>query len=141
MKSIGAFPGDTKIKQYATLFAHSFGSNYDGELGLGHYNIVSLPTPIPNLPKIKMISCGQYFTVCVDYEGFIWSFGKNGFGQLVTGNKRKFNVNQKIPLIFSVSCGYDHTHPDYTLIITNDDNLWSCGSNSFGQLCLGTIIL
>ena len=24
-----------------------------------------------------------------------------------------------------------------TLIITSDSNLWSCGNNSFGQLCLG----
>ena len=53
---------------------HSFGQNNDGQLGLGHNNNVSLPTPIPNLPKIKLISCGCNFTVCVDYEGFIWSF-------------------------------------------------------------------
>ena len=55
---------------------HSFGHNHKGQLGLGHKNDVSLPTPIPNLPKINMISCGSYFTVCVDDESFIWSFGK-----------------------------------------------------------------
>ena len=53
-----------------------FGRNEDGELGLGHNNDVLLPTPIPNLPQIKMISCGSFFTVCVDHEGFIWSFGE-----------------------------------------------------------------
>ena len=53
---------------------HSFGKNEQGQLGLGHNNDISLPTPIPNLPKINMISCGKYFTVCVDYKGFIWSF-------------------------------------------------------------------
>ena len=37
-----------------------------------------------------------------------------------------------IPPVLSVSCGSYHT-----LIITNDDNLWSCGRNDFGQLCLG----
>ena len=114
--------------------AHSFGTNEEGQLGLGH-NDISIPTPIPNLPKINLVSCGQYFTVCVDYEGFIWSFGKNNAGQLGTGNTTNFNVPQKlqnIPPVVSVSCGYDHT-----LIITNDSNLWSCGSNIFGQLCLG----
>ena len=112
---------------------HSFGRNKEGQLGLGHNNDVSLPTPIPNLPKINMISCGAFFTVCVDHEGFIWSFGSNDYGQLGTGNKTNFNVPQKIediPPVLSVSCGYDHT-----LIITNDDNLWSCGRNSSGQLC------
>ena len=44
---------------------HSFGRNKDGELGLGHDNNISLPTPIPNLPKINMISCGWNSTVCV----------------------------------------------------------------------------
>ena len=113
---------------------HSFGYNGEGQLGLGHNHRVSLPTPIPNLPKINMISCGCRFTVCVDYEGFMWSFGDNDYGQLGTGNKTEFNVPQKIleiPPVLSVSCGYGHT-----LIITTDSNLWSCGYNEYGQLCL-----
>ena len=115
--------------------AHSFGRNTEGQLGLGHNNDVSLPTPIPNLPKINMISCGAFFSVCTDYEGFIWSFGANDCGQLGTGNTTTFNVPQKIqniPPVLSVFCGYSHT-----LIITNDSNLWSCGRNDFGQLCHG----
>ena len=114
---------------------HSFGQNTEGQLGLGHNNDVSLPTPIPNLPKISEISCGMLFTVCVDCEGFMWSFGDNSSGQLGTGNTTNFNVPQQIlsiPPVVSVSCGLEHT-----LIITNDDNLWSCGHNEFGQLCLG----
>ena len=114
---------------------HSFGRNSEGQLGLGHNNHVSLPTPISNLPKIMQISCGGNFTVCIDYEGFIWSFGENIYGQLGTGNKTNFNIPQQIleiPPVLSVSCGFDHT-----LIITNDSNLWSCGYNSYGQLCLG----
>ena len=113
--------------------AFSFGRNYEGQLGLGHNDDVSFPTPIPNLPKINMISCGDNFTVCVDHEGFIWSFGNNNFGQLGTGNKRNFNVPQKLldlPPVLSVDCGSEHT-----LMITNDDNLWSCGRNHMGQLC------
>ena len=116
--------------------AHSFGRNSEGQLGLGHNkNDVLLPTPIPNLPKINMISCGMFSTVCVDDEGFIWSFGENKYGQLGTGNKTDFNVPQKLldlPPVISISCGYVHT-----LIITNDDGLWSWGRNSEGQLCHG----
>ena len=55
--------------------AYSFGRNNEGALGLGHFYDVSLPTPISNLPQINMISCGAYFTFCVDYEGL--------FGHLV----------------------------------------------------------
>ena len=115
--------------------AHSFGRNKDGELGLGHNNDVSVPTPIPNLPKINLISCGGCFTVCVDDEGFIWSFGSNSYGRLGTGNETNFNVPQKIlgiPPVVSVACGVYHT-----LIITNDSNLWSFGRNDYSQLCRG----
>ena len=115
--------------------AHSFGRNKEGELGLGNTENVSLPTPIPNLPKIDLVSCGAFFTVCVDCEGFIWSFGDNSCGQLGIGNITDFNVPQKInniPPVISVFCGFEHT-----LIITNDDNLWSCGGNDYGQLCHG----
>ena len=115
---------------------HSFGENGAGQLGLGYNkDDVSLPTPILNLPKISLISCGSRFTVCVDHEGFIWSFGENNAGQLGTGNKTNFNVPQKllsIPPVLSVSCGSQHT-----LIITTDSNLWSFGKNDFGELCLG----
>ena len=103
-------------------------------MGLGHNNDVSLPTPIPNLPKIMEISCGEYFTVCIDKEGGLWSFGSNDYGQLGTGNTTDYNIPQKIeqiPLVRAVSCGSNHA-----LIITNDSNLWSCGSNCYGQLCL-----
>ena len=116
---------------------HSFGFNNQGQLGLGHNNDVSLPTPIPNLPKISLISCSTNFTVCVDCEGFMWSFGQNNNGQLGTGNTTGFNVPQRIediPPVHSVSCGAHHT-----LIITTDSNLWACGHNEYGQLCLENI--
>ena len=37
---------------------HSFGGNARGQLGLGHNKDVSVSTPIPNLPKISLVSCG-----------------------------------------------------------------------------------
>ena len=115
---------------------HSFGQNCDGQLGLGHYlKQIILPNPILNLPKIKEISCGFNFTVCIDNEGELWSFGQNNYGQLGTGDTTNYNNPQKIadiPPVRSVSCGGYHV-----LIITNDSNLWSCGINDAGQLCLG----
>ena len=114
---------------------HSIGKNNEGQLGLGHNNNVSLPTPILHLPKIMAISCGYEFTVCIDNVGGLWAFGQNNNGQLGTGNKVSNNTPQKIqniPPVRSVSCGYYHA-----LIITNDSNLWSCGYNGNGELCLG----
>ena len=123
---------------------YSFGSNDDGQLGTGKTTNPLLPGPITNfhinnqifpLPIIKQISCGAYFTICVDYEGLLYSFGENKWGQLGTGNTIQYHFPQKvqdIPPVTSISCGVFHT-----LAITCDDNLWSFGNNKNGQLCLG----
>ena len=117
---------------------YAFGRNNCGQLGIGnhtYYTSISTPTHIPNLPKIKEVACGGWFTVCVDEEGGMWSFGYNYFGQLGLGNTTDYNTPQKIPdipLVQSVACGVCHT-----LFITNDAKLWSIGMNNFGQLCLG----
>ena len=120
---------------------YSFGRNNYRQLGFRHDNDVKIASPIPYLPQIKQVSCGANFTVCVDREGLVWSVGENNKGQLGIGNIRYpqfesnfFNV-EDIPPVVSVSCGSEHT-----LIITNDSNLWSCGNNKYGQLCLGTVI-
>ena len=120
---------------------HSFGFNNNGPLGLGQEVDqdfhVGIPTRIQNLPKIISVSCGIQYVVCVDEEGFMWSFGSNNHGQLGTGNKNDYNTPQKItnlPPIHTVSCGGAHT-----LILTKDSNLWSCGSNKYGQLCFQTL--
>ena len=55
-------------------------------------------------------------------------------GQLGTGNLRNVIHPQKIlelPPVQSVACGAHHT-----LILTKEGNLWSCGWNLHGQLCL-----
>lgn len=64
----------------------------------------------PNLPKIYLISCGLNFTTCVDYKGFMWSFGLN-----TAKSEQEIHpisiVPQKIEEfspVRSVSCGYYH---------------------------------
>ena len=114
--------------------AYSFGYNDSGQLGLGHNENLSLPVVIPNLPQIKMVSCGWAFTVCIDFEGYMWSFGQNNWGQLGLGNTIEFNHPQKIeeiPPVQLISCGGWHT-----LAITNNEEFWSFGANNYGQLCL-----
>ena len=123
---------------------YSFGRNKEGQLGQTEGK-VSVPSQITKyyinnevftLPIINQISCGADFTICVDYEGFLYSFGENNRGLLGIGSTEKyFKYPQKIqdiPPVLSISCGVFHT-----LVITNDDNLWSFGNNEFGQLCLG----
>ena len=125
---------------------YSFGGGPTGraQLGIGNQSDTSLPNQITDfyinnqiypLPAIKQVSCGAYFTVCIDYEGSLYSFGENHAGQLGLGNKNEYKFPQKvqdIPPISSISCGVFHT-----LAITHEGDLWSFGKNERGELCLG----
>ena len=125
---------------------HSFGSNRYYQLG-GEEKVGTLPLQVTSfcikdqifpLPIIKQISCGAYFTICLDYEGSLYSIGQNQQGELGIGNTKRCHFPQKvidIPPVKTISCGVFHT-----LAITNDNNLWSFGSNENGQLCLGNTV-
>ena len=123
---------------------YSFGSNYFGELGDKNTSFetqVSPPRVIQNLPTIVQVFCGFKFTICLDEHGFMWAFGLNDYGQLgILQKDTETSISTPhritgIPPVKNISCGLEHT-----LVITNDDNLWSFGNNSFGQLCTGNKI-
>ena len=128
---------------------HTFGHVDYGQLGQGD-SVWSnrggiLPSQVTRFyikdqffpfPIIKQISCGAFFTICLDYEGSLYSFGQNNHGQAGMGTIGfHYHFPQKIqniPPVKTVSCGVYHT-----LVITEDDNLWSFGANENGQLCHG----
>ena len=117
--------------------AYCFGKNGSGQLGLGEntHDVVSVPSPIPNFPKITQISCGYTFTACVDEEGILWSFGDNQYGQLGPDCRSISKIPHKlknVPPVKTIACGAYHL-----LMITKDEELWSIGRNDYGQLCIG----
>ena len=68
-------------------------------------------------------------------DGTLWGCGYNGYGQLGLGdttNRTTFTqVTTNSDDVKSIYCGGYHT-----LILKNDDTLWGCGYNQYGQLGL-----
>ena len=66
----------------------------------------------------------------------LWGCGYNGYGQLGlkdTDDRTMFTqITTNTYDIKSVYCGYRHA-----FILKNDDTLWACGDNQYGQLGLG----
>ena len=120
----------------------TFGSNYYGQLGICKGRETVPLSHIPqkvNLPPIKQISSGCYFILCLSTTGFVYSFGKNDFGQLGTGkNTKYYNVPQKIKSLKNIDfieCG------GFFSICKNDDgDIFCWGRNNNGELGLGSII-
>jgi alpha-tubulin suppressor-like RCC1 family protein len=116
----------------------SCGFNGSGQLGRaegsGSETSVNLAI-ISNLSGIEAIACGFNHSLILTAGGEVWSCGQNNSGQLgrAVANGSISNVNlAKIPDltgIKDIATGYY-----FSLFLTEDSELFSCGGNSYGQL-------
>ena len=81
------------------------------------------------------ISAGYYHSLVLSSDGTIWSWGRNNYGQLGSGD----NVNSATPVqinsladVSAISAGGGHS------LVLIDGNVWAWGYNYYGQLGNGT---
>ncbi|KAM9768701.1 secretion-regulating guanine nucleotide exchange factor isoform 2-T2 [Dama dama] len=119
----------------AALFA--WGANSYGQLGLGHKEDVLSAQQLNDFCKpgcIKRITGGGGHSAVVTDEGILFVCGLNKDGQLGLGHTEEvlyFTLCRSLLgcAIQQVACGWD-----FTIILTENGQVLSCGSNSFGQL-------
>lgn len=117
----------------------TWGSNDSGQLG--HSPLLSAsgsPKIVVGLPEIVAIAAGDYHTMVVDVNGEVWTWGRNGFGQLGT-NPNPLAVSilpVKVTIsgvpqskIVAVSAGAEHS-----VALRQDGTVWAWGRNTVGQL-------
>ncbi|XP_039707463.1 secretion-regulating guanine nucleotide exchange factor isoform X2 [Pteropus medius] len=113
------------------------GANSYGQLGLGHKEDVLLPQQLSDFCKpgrVRRITGGGGHSAVVTDGGSLFVCGLNKDGQLGLGHTE--DVLYFTPCksllgcpIQQVACGWD-----FTIILTENGQVLSCGSNSFGQL-------
>ena len=80
----------------------TWGSNSNGELGTGSYDNEASPVQILEGVKFKhdsnidSIAAGPGFSLAIDEDGYLWSWGLNSNGQLGHGNKTNSPVPVKL---------------------------------------------
>lgn len=114
----------------------SFGHNQYGQLGRRTVAGTTTANAIAQkvMDNVKSVSAGHYHTLVVKENGELWSFGQNNRGQL--GHAINHSTNLMNPdaekimdNVRSVAAG-----DKYSFAVKENDELWSFGDNSFGQL-------
>ena len=112
----------------------SVGYNY---YGLGHNTNQNILNKIPNIPPIKIISCVSASCYLADFEGNLWTFGINNYGQLGHGDETNRNTPKIVNTLKDIqqisygSCGY------LFLAKNSQNQIFVTGNNSYGQLGTG----
>ena len=87
---------------------------------------------IESLINIQSIYCGSFFSLCLDFNGNVYSFGNNLQGQLGHGDtvfRFKPEKIQSLQDIIFISGGLQHS-----FCIDNKHNVYGFGNSSFGRL-------
>lgn len=120
---------------------YSCGNNDHGQLG--HDKPKRRLQLIPDLDsfRFKKVACGASHTLAVNEWGQLFSWGSNQEGQLGLNTNSIIKSTPSMvktlgsSVIIQVSCGLKHV-----IALTNDGVLFAWGSNSDGQLGLGSNI-
>lgn len=120
---------------------YSWGKNNQGQLGLGHTKNENKPKLIqfPNNAKIKCVSSTSSSSMAIDEEGNLYVWGSNEFCQLGIPDDNNIleprkvtiycNTKKKELKVKKVFCSIIGS-----MVITEDDKLYSCGWNDFYSL-------
>jgi len=129
--------------QYHTLSlsadgrVHSFGGNVDGQLGTGTYESHDTPIEIQSFGEsVVQVAAGGAHSLALASSGRVFSFGRNGHGQLCNGGFGG-SISMPQPIfglqgVISVCGGWAHS-----AFVTSDGSVYTCGLNADGQLGLG----
>lgn len=146
VSALSAYTHTLAVRNDGTVWA--WGSNESGELGLApDFSNHNTPIPVSGLTNIKAIATGEEYSLALGSDGTVWSWGSNYDGQL--GNR--FDID------YSTEDGYTPMRvvsPDGTGFLTDviaisascstsmalrsDGTVWTWGTNSYGNLGIGT---
>eukprot|EP01091_Cochliopodium_minus_P019750 TRINITY_DN8403_c0_g1_i1.p1 TRINITY_DN8403_c0_g1~~TRINITY_DN8403_c0_g1_i1.p1 ORF type:complete len:381 (+),score=72.68 TRINITY_DN8403_c0_g1_i1:27-1169(+) len=116
----------------------SQGNSSYGQTGQGVIGVTSIPKKIMGLEhRVLNVGSGYYHSFCTTYDGEVYTWGKNNYGQLGSGDGKNRHtptlianvVLSKNEKIVCGSAGYE-----FTILLTNLGRVLGSGNNARGQL-------
>lgn len=130
-------------------FIRANGNNNCGQLGTASDKGLSIITAFERVPlQAQYVACGNDYTMVIDMEEQLWCGGSNNYGKIgleeinQTSSKEKMCKKNKNHIfikanIHNVKFKQIQALEEHSLLIDEDNKLWCCGSNLYGQLGLG----
>lgn len=115
-----------------------------GELGNGSTSPTATPTPVMGLPageQVTALTSSWEGSGALLADGSYYNWGYNAQGQLGDGTTTSSSVPVKVNLpegVTEVFQGGSGKKNGQTIAILSDGSVWTWGSNSMGQLGIGT---
>ena len=131
-----------------------WGNNEFGQVGngAGAANDLLIPREILFGRKTVSVSAGEYHSLAIDNEGYLYGWGLNSYyqvGEYQLNTNCGSNLSSGEPVIGPLKLGYDTSTSEYkkfvsvaagynhSLAIDTEGYIWSWGSNQYGQLGYG----
>jgi len=116
----------------------AWGTNRDGELGLGTNNLVTAPQRVANVTNIIAISAGALHSLAVQSNGIVWAWGLNTDGRL--GNGTSTTSTNPVPVSRITNAVMVAAGGSHSLAVLANGQVMAWGSNLGGQLGTGNTI-
>ncbi len=118
--------------------AYCWGSNYNGELGIGDKAVLykDIPTKVFSDVFFKDIASGYHYSCGLDKEGKVYCWGNNESGQLGNDNIKDIQWIPK-PVQTNLRFTTISTGGNHVCGIASDTYLYCWGSNQHGELGVG----
>jgi alpha-tubulin suppressor-like RCC1 family protein len=117
-----------------------WGYGYYGQLGGGVDKTVAYsPRAVLTVADVASFALGQDHTCAVDTKGDAWCWGRNGAGQLGTGDFNDASTPKRVsqvPVLRRIAAGgdFDPGTEGHTCGVDGKGSVWCWGDNGVGQL-------
>jgi len=80
--------------------------------------------------KVAKVALGALHTICLAYDGKVYGFGFNSYGQLANPKENEpLPIEIKLPFLTKdIHCGWH-----YSVFVASSGELYSCGANTSGE--------
>ncbi len=115
----------------------SWGSNSNGQLGLGNTNNRSSPVQVGALTTWSNVFGGTMCSFATKTDGTLWAWGYNSVGQLGLGNTTNRSSPVQVGTLTDWSDVKISSRGNSTLAVKSNGTLWGWGQGYRGVLGLG----